>query len=111
LLTFSTSSCPLLLLLGSAAAAMSKVLWALNPSSTTPAILPFAFVFARPAVPQVLVAVMACERIGAISSTVFGGFASHELAVRLDDFKPKVILAGCVCGAGARLGRCGVPCG
>jgi len=52
--------------------------------------------FRPPAVPQVLVAVMACARIGAISSTVFGGFASHELAVRLDDFKPKLILAGCV---------------
>jgi propionyl-CoA synthetase len=47
-----------------------------------------------PTVPQVTISVMACARIGAISTTIFGGFASHELALRLDDFQPKVILAG-----------------
>ena len=47
-----------------------------------------------PMVPEALVAMLACARIGAIHSVVFGGFAAHELAVRLDDAQPKAILAG-----------------
>ena len=44
-------------------------------------------------VPEAIVAMLACARIGAIHSVVFGGFASHELAVRIDDAQPKIILA------------------
>ena len=44
-------------------------------------------------VPEALVAMLACARIGAIHSVVFGGFAAHELAVRIDDAKPKAIIA------------------
>ncbi|MGY9011160.1 MAG: propionyl-CoA synthetase [Rhodobacterales bacterium] len=47
-----------------------------------------------PMVPEALVAMLACARIGAIHSVVFGGFAAHELAVRLNDAQPKAILAG-----------------
>ncbi|MEP1942068.1 MAG: AMP-binding protein, partial [Sulfitobacter sp.] len=46
-----------------------------------------------PMVPEALIAMLACARIGAIHSVVFGGFAAHELAVRIDDAKPKAILA------------------
>ncbi|MGV6849612.1 MAG: propionyl-CoA synthetase [Marinibacterium sp.] len=46
-----------------------------------------------PMVPQALEAMLACARIGAIHSVVFGGFAAHELAVRIDDARPKAILA------------------
>jgi propionyl-CoA synthetase len=46
-----------------------------------------------PMVPEALVAMLACARIGAIHSVVFGGFAANELAVRIDDCTPKVILA------------------
>ena len=46
-----------------------------------------------PMVPEAVVAMLACARIGAIHSVVFGGFAANELAVRLDDAKPKVVLA------------------
>jgi len=48
-------------------------------------------------VPEALIAMLACSRIGAIHSVVFGGFASNELAVRIDDAKPKAIIA-CSCG-------------
>ncbi|MDG1425125.1 MAG: AMP-binding protein, partial [Paracoccaceae bacterium] len=44
-------------------------------------------------VPEAIVAMLACTRIGAIHSVVFGGFAAHELAVRIDDARPKAILA------------------
>ena len=47
-----------------------------------------------PMVPQALVAMLACARIGAIHSVVFGGFAANELAVRIDDATPKAIIAG-----------------
>jgi propionyl-CoA synthetase len=46
-----------------------------------------------PMVPEALVAMLACARIGAIHSVVFGGFAARELATRLDDAKPKVVLS------------------
>ena len=46
-----------------------------------------------PMVPEAVVAMLACARIGAIHSVVFGGFAANELATRLDDAQPKVILS------------------
>ncbi|MDX1350705.1 MAG: AMP-binding protein, partial [Putridiphycobacter sp.] len=45
-----------------------------------------------PMIPQAIYAMLACVRIGAIHSVVFGGFAPHELAIRIDDCKPKVII-------------------
>ncbi len=45
-----------------------------------------------PMITEAVVAMLACARIGAIHSVVFGGFAAPELAVRLKDSKPKVIL-------------------
>ena len=45
-----------------------------------------------PMVPEAVIAMLACARIGAIHSVVFGGFAARELAVRVDDAKPKVVL-------------------
>ena len=50
-----------------------------------------------PMVPEAIYAMLACARIGAIHSVVFGGFAANELAVRIDDAKPKAILAA-TCG-------------
>ena len=44
-------------------------------------------------VPQAAVAMLACARIGAVHSVVFGGFAANELATRIDDAKPKMIVA------------------
>jgi propionyl-CoA synthetase len=44
-------------------------------------------------IPEALVAMLACARIGAIHSVVFGGFAPNELAVRIDDAKPKIVIA------------------
>jgi propionyl-CoA synthetase len=46
-----------------------------------------------PMVPEAVVAMLACARIGAIHSVVFGGFASNELAKRIDDAKPTLILS------------------
>ncbi|MGR3484933.1 MAG: AMP-binding protein [Paracoccaceae bacterium] len=46
-----------------------------------------------PMIPEALIAMLACARIGAIHSVVFGGFAAAELAVRIDDARPKAILA------------------
>ncbi len=46
-----------------------------------------------PMVPEAVIAMLACARIGAVHSVVFGGFAANELAVRIDDCTPKVILA------------------
>src|SRR5918993_3376284 len=55
-----------------------------------------------PMVPEAIVAMLACARIGAIHSVVFGGFAAHELANRITDARPKVIvLASC----GIEVGR------
>lgn len=45
-----------------------------------------------PMIPQAIYAMLACARIGVIHSVVFGGFAPNELAIRIDDCKPKVIL-------------------
>jgi propionyl-CoA synthetase len=46
-----------------------------------------------PMIPQAAIAMLACARLGAIHSVVFGGFAAHELAVRIDDAQPKVIVS------------------
>jgi len=46
-----------------------------------------------PMIPQAAIAMLACARLGAIHSVVFGGFASKELAVRIDDCSPKVIVS------------------
>ncbi len=46
-----------------------------------------------PMVPEALVAMYACARLGAVHSVVFGGFAPHELAVRIEDAEPKVVVA------------------
>lgn len=46
-----------------------------------------------PMVPEAVVAMLACARIGAIHSVVFGGFAAKELASRIDDSRPKVIVS------------------
>jgi len=46
-----------------------------------------------PMVPEAAIAMLACARIGAVHSVVFGGFAAHELATRIDDAKPKVVVA------------------
>jgi len=54
-----------------------------------------------PMVPEALIAMLACARIGAIHSVVFGGFASRELATRIDDAGPKLIVtASCGIEAG-----------
>jgi propionyl-CoA synthetase len=45
-----------------------------------------------PMVPEAVIAMLACARIGAIHSVVFGGFAANELATRIDDAKPKVVV-------------------
>ena len=49
-----------------------------------------------PNLPEAVVAMLACARLGAVHSVVFGGFAPHELAVRIDDAQPRVI----VCASG-----------
>jgi propionyl-CoA synthetase len=46
-----------------------------------------------PMIPESVVAMLACARLGAIHSVVFGGFAGNELATRLDDASPKLIIA------------------
>jgi len=55
-----------------------------------------------PMVPEAVFAMLACARIGAIHSVVFGGFASVSLATRIDDAKPKVIVSA---DAGSRAGK------
>jgi len=47
-----------------------------------------------PMIPEALIAMLACARLGAVHSVVFGGFSSKELATRIDDAKPKVMVAG-----------------
>jgi propionyl-CoA synthetase len=46
-----------------------------------------------PMVPEAAIAMLACARLGAIHSVVFGGFAAHELATRIDDAKPRVVVS------------------
>ena len=46
-----------------------------------------------PMIPEAVVAMLACARLGAVHSVVFGGFASHELASRIDDAEPTVIVS------------------
>lgn len=55
-----------------------------------------------PMIPEAVFAMLACARIGAIHSVVFGGFASHSLATRIDDAKPKLIVTA---DAGMRAGK------
>jgi propionyl-CoA synthetase len=54
-----------------------------------------------PMIPEAAVAMLACARIGAIHSVVFGGFAAHELAIRIDHAQPKLIVtaSGAIEGA------------
>ncbi len=56
-----------------------------------------------PMIPEALFAMLACARIGAIHSVVFGGFAAKELATRIDDATPKAILAASCGIEGAKL--------
>src|SRR5437773_11504845 len=46
-----------------------------------------------PMVPEAAIAMLACARIGAVHSVVFGGFAANELATRIDDAKPRVVVS------------------
>lgn len=46
-----------------------------------------------PMIPEAVIAMLACARLGAIHSVVFGGFAAHELATRIEDAKPRVVLS------------------
>jgi len=55
-----------------------------------------------PMIPEAVFAMFACARIGAIHSVVFGGFASHSLATRIDDAQPKLIVSA---DAGSRGGK------
>lgn len=55
-----------------------------------------------PMVAQAAFAMLACARIGAIHSVVFGGFAAKELANRIDDAQPKLIIT---CSAGIEPGK------
>ncbi len=54
-----------------------------------------------PMVPQTVIAMLACARLGAVHSVVFGGFAPQELAVRIDDARPKVVVSAS-CGIEGR---------
>jgi propionyl-CoA synthetase len=47
-----------------------------------------------PMVPETVITMLACARLGAVHSVVFGGFAPKELAARIDDARPKVLVAG-----------------
>jgi len=58
-----------------------------------------------PMVPEAVISMLACARLGAIHSVVFGGFASNELAVRIDDAKPKVIVSA----SGGMEGKRAIP--
>jgi len=55
-----------------------------------------------PMIPEALIAMLACARIGAIHSVVFGGFAARELATRIDDAMPKAIVSASCGIEGAR---------
>ncbi|CAN0524160.1 unnamed protein product, partial [Scytosiphon promiscuus] len=47
-----------------------------------------------PMIPEAAIAMLACARIGAVHSVVFGGFAAEELSIRINDCTPKLIVAG-----------------
>ncbi|MBT6273644.1 MAG: propionyl-CoA synthetase, partial [Chromatiales bacterium] len=55
-----------------------------------------------PMVPEAVIAMLACARLGAVHSVVFGGFAANELAVRIDDCQPKAIVSA---SCGIEVGR------
>jgi propionyl-CoA synthetase len=55
-----------------------------------------------PMVPEAAIAMLACARLGAVHSVVFGGFAAHELATRINDAKPRVVLSA---SCGIEVGR------
>src|SRR5246127_753472 len=46
-----------------------------------------------PMIPEAVIAMLACARLGAVHSVVFGGFAAHELATRIDDARPNVVVS------------------
>jgi len=46
-----------------------------------------------PTIPEIAIAMLGCARIGAIHSVVFGGFAPEELAIRIDDAKPRILIS------------------
>ena len=46
-----------------------------------------------PVIPEAIIAMLACARLGAVHSVVFGGFAPHELSLRIDDAQPKLIIS------------------
>ena len=50
-----------------------------------------------PMVPEAVTAMLACARVGAVHSVVFGGFAANELAARIRDAKPELIITA-TCG-------------
>lgn len=50
-------------------------------------------VLSMPMIPEAVIGMLACARIGAVHSVVFGGFAAEELALRIDDAEPKVVLS------------------
>jgi propionyl-CoA synthetase len=63
-----------------------------------------------PMIPEAVIAMLACARIGAVHSVVFGGFAPRELAVRIDDARPRLVLcASCGIEPGRRASLNGGP--
>ncbi len=56
-----------------------------------------------PMIPQAVIAMAACARLGAVHGVVFGGFAANELAVRIDDAKPKMVVSASCGIEGARV--------
>ncbi len=56
-----------------------------------------------PMIPQTVIAMLACARLGVVHSVVFGGFAPHELAIRIDDAKPKIMISASGAIEGGRI--------
>jgi propionyl-CoA synthetase len=56
-----------------------------------------------PMIPEAVVAMLACARLGAVHSVVFGGFAPHELAIRIEDAGPKVVVSASCGIEGSRI--------
>jgi len=56
-----------------------------------------------PMIPEAVMAMLACARLGAVHSVVFGGFAAHELALRIDDAQPKVVMSASCGIEGSRI--------